>query len=288
MSFFRKFFSLLVLVLALGLFAYTRSIPKAPCEAPLAFTIGTVDSGFNLSRAELLRDVETASHIWENAGGKNYFEYEEEAKPLGKFEKFVRENLGRYFTRQPIVINLIYDERQQNADRQRVLISAIDDTKQTADEIRRRFTSLQADYERAKVEYEAMLSEYKKRRSDFATLEQKRLEVNSLADQTNALVKKYNYLVNSVNSTIQTFNKTAGEEFEEGQYVYDSAGERINIYEFGSREILRRVLAHELGHALGLDHNDNPASIMYYLNSSKNIVPTGEDVAGLRGVCKGE
>jgi predicted Zn-dependent protease len=62
-------------------------------------------------------------------------------------------------------------------------------------------------------------------------------------------------------------------------------GEEINIYEFDSRTALLRVLAHEFGHALGLDHNDNEQSIMHYLNSSTNLKPTKEDLAALREVC---
>ncbi len=286
MGFLRKSFPWIILAIAIGLWGYVESIKKAPCETPLTYTLGTFDTRFGISKSDFLREVEDATHIWENALGKNLFENVSEKKVENGFKKYLNEYVGKYFTRGPIMINLVYDERQQNADEQRSVISAVNDTKQTADEIKREFSALQDRYEKARIEYQSLVSEYKQRRGDFNTLEAKRLEVNALADQTNELVKKYNFLVKSVNSTIQTFNKGAGQEFEEGQYSSDVSGEKITIYEFGNRDILERVLAHEFGHALGLEHNDNPNSIMYYLNSSKNITPTKEDVAAWKGVCK--
>ena len=59
------------------------------------------------------------------------------------------------------------------------------------------------------------------------------------------------------------FNNQFGgtREFTQGDYQ----GDHINVYQFRDRAELILVLAHELGHALQLDHVENPASIMYYL-----------------------
>ncbi len=285
MDFLKKSVLWVVLVITVALWGYVETIKKAPCEAPLQYTLGTFDKRFGISKTDFLREVADATHIWENSIGKDLFENSSEAKPLADYQKFLQQYIGKYFTRQPIVINLIYDARQKTADQKRAQVSAIDETKQSADEIKKQFLALQSEYERAKAEYERLLSEYKQRRGDFNGLEAKRLEVNGLAEQSNALIHKYNFLVKSINSTIQTINQSVGQEFEEGQYVSDASGEEIDIYEFGNRDILERVLAHELGHVLGLDHNNNQNSIMYYLNSSKNIVPTKEDVEALKGVC---
>lgn len=280
----RKYFLPTLFAIALVIWGYSRFNQKGPCEIPIRYAIGINDKRFSISNSDLLSATEEASQVWENTLGKNLFEYDTAYNSKVKMNIF-QELMGRYFIRGDIIVNLIYDSRQKAADQNRQLVTSVNETKGSADAIKKQFLTLQNDYKRAVGEYEILLTQYKNGHGDRNTVETKRLEVNGLADQVNALVKKYNYLVTSVNSTIRTINQSAGHEFEEGQYVSDEKGERINIYEFGNRDALVRVLAHEFGHVLGLDHNDNPASIMYYLNSSKNIEPTKEDVAGLRAVC---
>ena len=40
--------------------------------------------------------------------------------------------------------------------------------------------------------------------------------------------------------------------------------ESITIFQFSGHNMLVRTLAHEFGHAQGLEHSKNPGSIMYY------------------------
>ena len=98
-----------------------------------------------------------------------------------------------------------------------------------------------------------------------------------------------NRLIRELNLTVGDYNaigaKTSG-EFQEGQYVRDAAGQKINIHQFDDRPALVRVLAHELGHALGIDHLDNPEAIMYRLNESGNEKITADDIAVLKAVCQ--
>jgi hypothetical protein len=74
-------------------------------------------------------------------------------------------------------------------------------------------------------------------------------------------------------------------EIQEGRYVSDQEGTRIYVYGFKNKTELMRVLTHEFGHALGLDHVAIPDSIMYASIAGTNLALTPEDKAELARAC---
>lgn len=281
-----------LLVAAGGYFWYVRT----PCHIPIAYTLGSIDSRFNISQAQLQTAIEKAIAVWEEPSGAHLFEYT---------------NAGG------MSISFIYDARQANTQKNNTLKQAVDKTTGTAESIKVAYGSEQARYEQTKKEYLASQEAYQNASRAYQTtvaswnarggapqdayealqaqkqvlsaqaevLEAKRLALNALAEQVNALGSDYNNLAEKVNETVSVINESAGKEFEEGLYTKTALGAKIEIYEYSSEEKLVRVLAHEFGHALGLEHNTNPDSIMYELNQSENMVPTAEDLAALREVC---
>lgn len=292
----RVFDILLVLTLLCcgGYFIYAY---QTPCRLPVRYSIGALDPRFNLSTTTLVAALKDAEGLWEDgAGGSNLFEYEEKGG---------------------MPVNLVYDTRQATTQKNSQIKANIDATTGSADAVKAQYDGANARYQSSKAaylsaqssydaalkayndkvaywnarggapksEYQSLQSQKAQLQAQASALESQRLSLNALADQVNALSARYNQLASKVNANVDAINKTAGKEFEEGLFTRTALSSKIDIFEYSSRAELVRVLAHEMGHSLGLPHNANPDSIMYELNQSKNDTPTTEDLASLKEVC---
>lgn len=255
-------FSIVVAVSGGGLY-YTYQNTR-PCAHPILYSIGAVDTRFDISNSALIAQAKVSAAIWNKAAGKTVLTYD----PKGDLK-----------------IHLIYDEREANAK----FGSRIAVQQDKADTERAALDALQAQYVARQAAYNDAVNAINARggatREEAATLNAERDALNVLADSINTEVAAFNASVNALNVLVAEFNQTAGYTFEEGQYVRDATGERINIFEFIGNTQLKRVLAHEFGHAIGLGHDADPKSIMFAKNESGNLVPTASDLAALRTVC---
>ena len=256
---------LIFIILCLGVFYYRGNLwPAKPCTVPIEFSIGTFDARFGLSQADFIDDVEQAGQVWTKAEGSKLFSYN---------------------SKGTLKINLIYDKRQQVTNELKVQGSAIDSDKAAYDVMKSKYDSLVSSYNDQKSTYE---NDRTKSKINVATLNSEIKNLNSLSQQINETVPGLNALAQKLNMKVTVFNTTSssnGEEFDEGEYILDSTGPHINIYQFTDKAQLLRVLTHELGHALGLDHVSDPEAIMYRLNTSKNETPTSADIMELKRVC---
>ncbi len=272
-----------------------------PCSKPVTYKLGTFDSEFKLSQEDFKKSIENAANIWNTAAGKILFEYKEDGE---------------------VPINLVYDKRQQATDQLKKLNITLDNTRSSYDRLKltylqyqkqyqnlkSEYNILQTEFEVKKREYEQAVAEFKRNKNsteqqadelnaqgqeinqEVAVLNQKANELNELVKTINALVETINPLAKELNITVDSYN-TIGEnlgEFEEGQFVSENGVKRIDIFQFSNEQTLNRVLAHELGHSLGLNHVENKNSIMYKLNESTNQKPTQEDLSELQRICMSE
>lgn len=242
--------------------AVTVAFP-APCARPLTYSIGRVDPQFHVSRDAFTGDVQHAEQVWEQASGKQLFVYDSHAQ---------------------LTVNLVYDQRQQVADQASQFTDKLDTLSAQQQSTKNKYDQAYAAYTSAKNAY---LQDIKNRKMTYDELEQERVAVNKLADTVNSLATKEQQIVSTYNANVEQFNTTyAGQrEFDQGEYT----GSAITIYEFSKNDDLQLVLEHELGHALGIGHVENTASIMYYMVNLKNLVATGlsiEDSNALARQCK--
>lgn len=297
----KKLSSALFFVLVLGLIGYVGYqfylYFRNPCDQTLSYSIGRFDSQFGLSEVNFKNYLAEAERPWEGALKRELFVYD----PTAKFK-----------------INLIYDERQQLTEAKRKTefgLTAIEDIFQKLDaeflaakavyearvaSYKRALDSFEArkrEYENQvrfwnnkngapKNEYEILQREQEYLNSEVARLNQESIEVNRLSNELNLLLEKRNSAAADYNRVAKDYNEEYGHGLEFNQAEYTNG--EINVYQFGDKKDLVLAMAHEFGHALGMDHVENPNSIMYFVtqNMTKTVSTiSDEDMVELARVC---
>lgn len=235
-----------------------------PCIRPVSYALGNLDPRFNISTSTLIKTAESSAAIWNSAAGKTVLVYDEQAE---------------------LKINLVYDERAETSK----LGIEIAQQKLSYDAARAKLDALQAQLIAEKESYDQEVLRINARGgakpNEIEALDARKESIAALSTMVNAGVERYNKSVATLNAKVAEFNRGAGRIFRQGEYVRDGSGERITVFEFVGTDQLKSVLAHEFGHAIGLDHNDNAASIMFALNESGNLKPTEDDMSALKSAC---
>jgi hypothetical protein len=270
---------------------------QKPCSKPIEYSVGQVDEKFGISGDRFREVVLQSEGIWELQTGKNLFQY----NPNAKFK-----------------INLIFDQRQANTIESENMEKNLGNLESSYSMAEKEYNSLSAAYKQKVDNYQDDLAEYKKEldkfnekvaywnerggapedeyddlkddKADldkmFSKLEKERKELNILGGKTNTLADKSNALAQNYNNNLYTYKSKFGaaSQFDKGVYEGDS----ITVYQFYGESDLRLTLAHEFGHALGLDHVENPKSLMYYLMGEQDIDDpklSEEDISAINVIC---
>jgi hypothetical protein len=256
---------LIAVVAVAGTTIFEKYQQTRPCVETITYALGAVDPRFEISNARLLEAAKEAATIWNAEAGKILMTYHPEAE---------------------LKINLIYDEREATAR----LGIEITKAQEESDVARAALEALRAQVTAAEKAYNQKVNTINARggatKAEAAALAEEREYLQSLVNSLNRKIASFNASIAALNTKVREYNQVAGKTFEQGQYVLDASGERINIFVFTDTTQLKRVLAHEFGHAIGLGHNDDPDAIMYAKNESGNLVLTEADIVDLKAVCR--
>lgn len=279
----------------------------AECRIPYAVRIGEIDREFQMDRAGLERALRDAFGVWEAYARVPLFRVTDQASATP--------------------VHLRFDERQARSDQMADEQRAQEDIAAEIHRMRIELEQLRRDSERKRAELQSEADRYANavrsyeqwvaafnRSSSRSQAEQRRLstERETLERESRrieALQRQHRLEQEQFNQQVEVFNREVARLQDRasaaaavaaghgpvgaGRYTRTAAGESIEVYLVTSYPDLVLTLAHELGHALGIGHVENPQSIMSAVNIGLSsgrlaaLMLSREDRAALEAVCSG-
>ena len=250
---------------------------------PLHWHLGSVDPRFNVTRGEVRQAIEQATQIWESAAGKELF----------------REDDTSGFP-----VDLIFDERQAQMNEEDAAKKSIKAIETTLTASKDQELSAKSSYEEAKqrldseegafdgrlkiydqrVDYwntnggappdamQQLGSEKEDLTAEKARIQQADRDLDVMRTEVNHAVESYNQLVTGYHQSVVDFNRkfgTAATRIIGECHLINEEPKDVTIYAFEDQIHLTMVIAHELGHALGVQHVKGDGSLMSAVESGK-------------------
>jgi hypothetical protein len=259
--------------------------PKAAyCQTPLGWRLGNLDPEFGLTATQAEAIIHQAATMWNDKTGQELLRHD----PVNGF-----------------LIDFKFDARQQQLLKQRLLqrnLTRYDDAIQPGlQQIPEKVAELNrqiADFHQQKAELQTQINQWRPTNPNAETqrlrLEQqlKSLvrEGEWLIEQREQLQRDQNYLNETIRQRNELVETAQPDElsvaFEVGLMTIRQQQRTMTIFAFSSETDLIATIAHEFGHAFGIEHTQDPASIMFYQLTAQQQQLTQVDVDAWRNTCQ--
>ncbi|AGA32261.1 peptidase M10A and M12B matrixin and adamalysin [Thioalkalivibrio nitratireducens DSM 14787] len=272
----------------------------------MTYRIGELDPRFGVPDAELRDILDDAMALWQAESGRTLFKADRSGS---------------------LAIHLQYDKRQDRWEARQQAEQALEHARQRYEVLREEHDTLRQALETRQAAYRQQIQRYELRLAahntrvrqwnrgeiahNAARARQLDQEAQALERQRQALEEqaaaaersrlRVNQSVEAIRVAVEDLNRqvaylnerfAAEPGYDKARYTRRQRGgvvtHSITVYQFHDRDDLRQVLAHELGHALGISHVEDPGALMYYRITDQNrglTRLTAADHRALRDAC---